>query len=232
MMNGFSCGSTFKEEQMISFKRLPILLGAVMMMATAAFAQTSGTVTINGSNPEAFSLTDTGGAALSATVNLGVLTPASTNTLTTSAPVTVRMRSNKVYKVTAQASALTITGPGAVDGGNTITLQDIGFGVTGMTLTGTNVANSGSRTETLPVGFDVSGGWPVASNGLNPAYSLTLNDITTPTQVLAGTRISKKGNLITDNNFISVSFGVAVLPQFFTPNTGFSTVITLTMASQ
>jgi hypothetical protein len=217
---------------MISFRRLPILLGAVMMMASAAFAQTSGTITINGSNPEAFSLTDTTGAALSATVNLGVLIPAANNTLTTSAPVTVRMRSNKAYKVTAQASALNITGGGAVDGGDTITLQDIGFGVTGMTLTGTNVANSGSRTETLPAGFDVSGGWPVASNGLNPAYALTLNDITSPTQVVAGGRISKKGNLITDNNFISVSFGVAVLPQFFTPNTSFSTVITLTMASQ
>jgi hypothetical protein len=49
---------------------------------------------------------------------------------------------------------------------------------------------------------------------------------------LAGQRISKRGNLITDNNFISVSFGVAVLPQLFTPSTSFSATVTLTMASQ
>jgi len=217
---------------MISFKRLPILLGAAMMMASAAFAQTTGTINVTGINPEAFSLTDTGGNALSTTIALGTLTPGADNTLTTGGPVTVRMRSNKAYKVTAQASALTFTTPGLADLGDTITLSDIGFGVTGMTLTGANVANTGSRTETLPGGFDVSGGWPAASNGLNPSFALTLNSITSPTQILAGGRISKRGNLITDNNFISVSFGVAVLPQFFTPNAGFSTTITLTMASQ
>lgn len=216
---------------MISFKRLTMVLGAVMMMASAAFAQ--NTITVTGNNPEAFSLTDTGGNTLSATIALGALTPSNTNALTVGGPVTVRMRSNKAYKITAQASALTFSPGGAVpDGGDTIALTDIGFGVTAMNLTGVNVVNTGSRTETLPAGFDVSGGWPAASNGLNPTWALTLDSITSPTQILAGQRISKKGNLITDNNFISVSFGVAVLPQFFTPTTGFQTVITLTMASQ
>ena len=60
MTNGFFSGSTIKEERMITFRRLPMLLGAVMMMASAAFAQNTG-LTINGNNPEAFSLTDTGG---------------------------------------------------------------------------------------------------------------------------------------------------------------------------
>jgi hypothetical protein len=232
MTNGFFSGSTIKEERMISFKRLPILLGAAMMMASAAFAQTTGTINIGGNTPDAFSLTDTGGAALSATVTLGTLTPSNNNTLTTGGPVTVRMRSNKAYKVTAQTTTWTLTNSALADGGDDITPGDIGFGVTAMSLTGANVVNTGSRSETLPAGFDVSGGWPAASNGLNPNYALTLGSLNSPTQILAGQRISKRGNLITDNNFISVSFGVAVLPQFFTPSTSFAATVTLTMASQ
>jgi hypothetical protein len=232
MTKGFFCGSTIKEERMITFRRLPMLFGAAMMMASAAFAQT-GTITVSGTNPEAFSLTDTNGAPLSATLSLGTLTPANNNTLQIATPVTVRIRSNKAYKLSAQASVLSFNTPGLQQGGDDIALTDIGFGITGMTLTGANVANSGSRAETIPAGFDVSGGWGVtATNGLTPAFTKTLNDITTDTQILQGLRVSRKGNMITDNNFISVSFGVAALPQYFTPNASFSSTITLTIASQ
>jgi hypothetical protein len=218
------------EEPMISFKRAAVLLGAVMMLASAAFAQTAGTITVTGATPEAFSLTNTSDGTLSSTIALGSLTPGNTNTLSTGTAV-VRMRSNKAYKVTAQAS-LTITGAGSADGGNDISLSDIGFGITSTTLTGGNVANSGSRTDAIAAGYDVSGGWPAASNGLTPAFTKTLNDISGSTQVLQGTRISKKGNMATNDNFISVTFGVATLPQLFTPNASFSSVITLTIASQ
>ena len=216
---------------MISFKRLPVLLGVVMMLTSAAFAQTGGTITVTGTTPEAFSLTNTSEAALSSTIALGTLTPGNTNTLTTGT-ADVRLRSNKAYTLTAQASALNVTGPGSADGGDTISLSDIGFGITSMTLTGANVANSGSRTESIAAGFDASGGWPAAANGLTPAFGKTLNDVTSATQVLSGTRISARGNLATNDNFITLTFGVATLPQFFTPNTGFSSVITLTIASQ
>jgi hypothetical protein len=40
MTNGFFNVSTIKEEPMISFRRLPVLLGAVLMLASEAFAQT------------------------------------------------------------------------------------------------------------------------------------------------------------------------------------------------
>ena len=215
---------------MISFKRLPILLGAAMMMASAAFAQT-GTINVNGTTPEAFSLTNPSGGALSSTISLGVLTPANTGNVT-SGTATVNMRSNKAYKVTAQSSALTITTPGATDGGDDIGLTDIGFAVTAMTLTGGNVANSGARTESAGAFALPVAGWPTSTDGLTPSFGRTLNDIQTAQQILQGTRISKKGNLMTGDNFISVTFGVATLPQFFTPNASFSAVITLTMASQ
>jgi hypothetical protein len=67
---------------------------------------------------------------------------------------------------------------------------------------------------------------------LTPSFTKTLNDITgTGAQVISGSRISSKGNLATNDNYISVFFGVATLPQFFTPNAGFSSTITLTIAA-
>ncbi|HEX4997572.1 MAG TPA: hypothetical protein VFY29_05075 [Terriglobia bacterium] len=216
---------------MVTFKRLLILPGVIVILASAAFAQTGGAITVTGANPESFSLTNTSEGTLSSTIALGSLTPGNTNTLTTGT-ADVRLRSNKAYKLTAQATALNITGGAAADGGDTIALSDIGFGITSITLTGANVANNGARTDAIGAGFDVTGGWPAAANGLSPTFTASLNEVTSATQVLSGTRISKKGNLATTDNYITVTFGVATLPQFFTPNTGFSSVITLTIASQ
>ena len=208
-----------------------IAAGAVLGLATGAFAQTSGTTTVTGTNPEAFSLTNVSEGTLSSTIALGTLTPAAGGTLNTNT-ATIRLRSNKAYKITAQAGTLSVTGAGSADGGNSVALSDIGFGITTTSLTGANVANTGSRTDAIGSGFDVSGGWPAATNGLTPAFTKTLNDISSATQVLSGSRISSKGNLTTDNNFITATFGASTLPQFFTPNSGFSSVITLTVASQ
>lgn len=214
---------------MISFRRLAILPGVVLMLASAAFAQT-GTITVSGTTPEAFSMTNTSGNTLSATIAFNVMTPANSTTVVSDEAI-VRMRSNKAYKVSAQAAALNITGPGAADGGDTIALSDFGFGITQVVTTGGNVATP--RTDTVAPNFSVTS-WPAATNGLTPSFTRRLSDIAAPASidVLSGTRISKKGNLATDDNFIEVKFGVATLPQFFTPNTGFSTIITLTMASQ
>ncbi len=208
-----------------------IAAGAAFGLATGAFAKTNGTITVTGTNPEAFSLTNVSEGALSSTIALGTLTPAAGGTLNTNT-ATIRLRSNKAYKVTAQAGTLSVTGAGSADGGSSIALSDIGFGITATSLTGANVANTGSRADAIAAGFDVSGGWPVATNGLTPAFTKTLNNISSATQVLSGTRISSKGNLTTDNNFITATFGASTLPQFFTPNSGFSSVITLTVASQ
>jgi hypothetical protein len=197
---------------------------------SAAFAQTSGTIQVTGTTPEAFSLTSAAEGTLSSTIALSTLTPSNNNTLTVGT-ADVHLRSNKVYKVTAQAGALSFSSPEGSDGGDTIALTDLGFGITSKTLTGANVANSGSRTDTIATGFDVTGGWPAATNGLTPVFGKTLNDIQTSAQVMNGTRISTKGNISTNNNFIDIQFGVATLPQFFTPNAGFQTTITLTIAS-
>src|SRR5215510_3185581 len=160
---------------MVSFRKQLVWIGVVAILAPAAFAQTSGTITVTGTDPVAVSLTDTSEGTLSTSIALGTLTPANNNTLA---------------------------------------LTDIGFGVTSMTLTGTNVANSGSRTDAIASGFNAAT-WPTPANGLTPSFTKTLNNITgAGAQVLNGSRISTKGNLATSDNYISVYFGIATLPQF------------------
>jgi hypothetical protein len=208
------------------------LLAIPAILTFQLLGQTTGTITIGGSNPEASSITNPSDTALSATVTLPPLTPTTGGTLTTSS-VPMRLRSNKAYKLSAQATALSFSGAGATDGGSAITLADIGFGVTAIDATGANVATAHSDTITTKFNYSV-GGFPAVTNGLTPFVAGThgtLNDITASTQILNGTRISSKGNISTSNNFVLVTVGIATLPQYFTPNTSFSTTVTLTIAT-
>src|SRR5262245_63899866 len=102
---------------------------ALMLFARTALAQTTGTITVTGSTPTDVSVTNTTDGTLTSTVALGSLTPAAGGTLMTST-VQARLRSNKAYTLSAQASALSISSPAAADGGASISLGDIGFGVT------------------------------------------------------------------------------------------------------
>ena len=215
---------------MVSFQKLLMGAGILMIAVSTSFAQ-NGTVTVIGSDPVAISLTNSSEGTLSTTIDLNVLTPANNNTLTTSTPFEVRLRSNKAYKLTASALGLSFSSAGSNDGGSPIALTDIGFGITSTTLTGANVANTGNRTDAIAAGFNAST-WPTPTNGTTPSFTKTLNNITgAGVEVLSGSRISARGNLSTNDNYISVFFGVATLPQFFTPNSGFSSTVTLTIAT-
>jgi len=207
---------------------IPVL--ALLAMAKMAQAQTTGTILLSGTNPAAVSITTTADASLSTTVALGTLTPTTGGTLATGS-VQVRLRSSKAYVLSAQTTALAFTALGSTDGGTTIAATDIGFGITAIVNTGVNVANTGTRTDTIVAKFSYTGGYPAVVNGLTPflaGTNATLNDISANTQILSGSRISNKGNISTNNNFILATLGLATLPQYFTPNTDFSTTITLT----
>ena len=213
-----------------TMKRL-FTFAVAMLFAKTALAQTTGTITLTGSTPTAVSVTNASDGTLSSTVSLGSLTPAVGSTLMTST-VQARLRSNKAYTLSAQAASLSISSPAAADGGASISMGDIGFGITAIDATGTNVATG--HSDTIASLFNYSSGFPAVTNGLTPFASGTngtLNDLTSNTQVLSGTRISSKGNLSTNNNFVLVTFGIATLPQYFTPNSGFSTTVTLTIAA-
>jgi len=207
---------------------------AFFLYTQTCLAQTTGTLTVTGTNPTSVSATNTSDSNISATIALGTLTPATGSSLV-SGSVQVRLRSNKAYTLSAQATALNFSSPGAADGGNAISADDIGFGVTAIDATGANVATA--HTDTIVGGtpsFDYRSGWPAVANGLTPfvaGTNATLNNISANTQVLSGSRISSKGNISTNNNFVLVTFGIATLPQYFTPNSGFSSTITLTVAA-
>jgi hypothetical protein len=211
--------------------KLLLIFSVIALLAGTASAQTTGTITVSGTTPTAVSVTNASDATLSSTVALGTLTPAAGGSLM-SGTVQARLRSNKAYTLSAQAAALSVSGAAAADGGASLTLSDIGFGVTAIDATGSNVATG--HTDTIVSLFNYGSGFPAVSNGLTPfvaGTNGTLNDLTSSTQVLSGSRISAKGNLSTNNNFVLVTFGVATLPQYFTPNSGFSTTVTLTIAA-
>ena len=211
-----------------------LLILAVAILACAPFvtAQTTGTLSLSGNIPEAYSLTNVGGTQISAaSVALGALIPANNQTLVTDETVAGYLRSNHKYKLTAQVGTLT-RGAGSADNGDSIQLSDIGFGIRGLVKNGANVVNQASHVAVTK--FDYTGGWPSVSGGLTPfvaGTNGTLNDITTDTQVLGGQRISKLGNITTTDNAVQLTFGFAVLPQYFSPDGGFSATITLTVAT-
>jgi hypothetical protein len=206
-----------------------------MLLASAQIgvAQTTGTITVSGTDPEAFSITSITDAPLGATVILGNLNPATGGVLT-SGTTQIRLRSNKMYNLTAQATALNFVGAGNDDNGRPIALTDFGFGISSIDATAVNVANHANHNVVAIYNYDPR--TVAVTNGLTPFVAGThgtLNDIAGGgTLILSGPRISIQGNISTDNNFVLATLVVATLPQYLTPNTSFSTTITLTIASQ
>ena len=203
-----------------------------LMLAANVFGQTSGSIVVSGSDPEAISVTNTSDTVLSSTVNLGTLTPTTGSSLVTGS-TQIRLRSNKAYTVSAQATSLSFVGAGSANGGSTLALSDIGFGISSTDATGANVANATGHSVVNLFNYDPS--TVAVSNGLTPYASGThgtLSDLSSSTQIMSGPRISAKGNVSTNNNFVLVTMKMATLPQYFTPNTSFSTTITLTVGLQ
>ena len=196
------------------------------------FGQSSGSIAVSGSDPESISVTNTSDTVLSSTVNLGTMTPTTGSSLVTGS-TQIRLRSNKAYTVSAQATSLSFVGAGSTDGGSTLALSDIGFGISSTDATGANVANATGHGVVNRFNYDPS--TVTVTNGLTPYVSGThgtLSDLSSSTQIMSGPRISAKGNMSTNNNFVVVTMKMATLPQYFTPNTSFSTTITLTVALQ
>ena len=203
------------------------------LAAVAAFAQTTGSITVIGSIPDSISMTNVSNSPLTATTSLGALVAANSSTLATlGSGVDVRIRSNKQFKLSAVA-VFTNSGAGLDDGGTPITPADIGFGITAKDVTGANVVTA-RGLDAISGKFDyistTFGSLPV-NNGKTPfvpGTNGTLSDLASSAQLMTGNRISKLGNIQSDDNFMKLSFNVATLPQYFSPTTAFSAVITLT----
>jgi hypothetical protein len=159
------------------------------------------------------------------------------NVLKAPAPLAIRLRSNAPYRLTVQAGSLVgITDGSATSGSTTaqsIKTGHIGFGITAVDVSLSRVVGGGStpvRSDPIAAGFDARSGWPRVRNGRTPAFTKTLHDIYgVDVQILSGPRISADGDNYSNNNFITLMVGIAVLPQFMTAGS-FSGVVTFTIA--
>jgi hypothetical protein len=225
-------------------KRLAKLALGMTLLALAAgtaSAQSTGSVTINGSVAKSASIrwwsftalnTETGTNApntqnspLLFTLNVGDVSPANLNNYA-GGKVKVILRTNAAYALSAQVTAS--SGFGAASGD--LTLSDVGFGLS-------NLANSGGLVFGDPATNSVIAGSfgndpSTASKNADgvPTFPTSLNNVSSATQVLSGPRISKGGSVSSPNNGLLVDTVYAIGPQYFTPTT-FSATVTYTITT-
>lgn len=227
--------------------RLPLLIFALSILSIPAFAQSSGTINLAGTVSGyvevraggAAALTDNVGGGITnnkakgdllnpstMTINFGEVSPSNTNPFVY-ANVPLRLRSNVLYTLKASAAAMTYGGGNDAD---SVTLADIGFGVT----TATRDSGGGvmAGTDTYGSGH----GDPMSNGAANPSgrfvytSGFSLNDYTSDTTILNGTRIMQAAVPTGSTNGLVVDTVFAIKPQFFTPGT-FSTTVTFTIST-
>jgi hypothetical protein len=213
------------------------------MTALVASAQTSGTVTVNGSVAKSASIrwwsyaalnSETGTNApntqntpLAFTLSLGDVSPTNTHTYA-GGKVKVVLRSNAAYAVSAQVTAS--SGFGAAASGD-ITLADIGFGLDSLANSGALVFGDPATNSTIAGSFGNDPSTASKNGDGVPSFTTTLNNVASAaTQVLSGPRISNRGDISSPNNGLLVDTVYAVGPQYFTPTT-FSATVTYTITT-
>jgi hypothetical protein len=225
-------------KQLLKLTCLVIVLSAAAVVASA---QTTGTVTVNGSVAKSASIrwwsftalnTETGANApntqnspLLFTLTMGDVSPANANNYA-GGKVKVVLRTNAAYVLSAQVSAS--SGFGAASGD--LRLADVGFGLA-------NLANSGDlvfgdpATDSVVAGSFGNDPSSAAKNADGvPTFATSFNNLSAATQVLSGPRISKGGSVSSPNNGLLVDTIYAIGPQFFTPTT-FSATVTYTITT-
>jgi hypothetical protein len=217
-----------------------MILTAAMITIVATHAassvSSSGTATFGGTVPTTFNISNINNGSLSGAFGSFGTLVVGNGMLNTPSPVVFRLRSNAPYILTAQVGALVGISDGEADTGSSTTIKtgDIGFGFTAaIDQSGGSVAGGGAaptRVDTIAPGFDMRGGWPSASGGRTPVFTKTLHDIYgQDVQILNGPQISAKGDNSSDDNFITITVGIATLPQYW--NAGaFRGVVTFTIA--
>jgi len=223
-------------------QRFVVFTTAMMMLPGIILAQgTTGTGTFGGTVPLTFAITDATNASLAGTLGTLSTLTIGKSTLVTPTPMAFRLRSNGPYKLSAAVTA--ITGANFSDGAATpdasttaqdIKTGDIGFGFTSAIVqTGLSVVGGGttpSRIDTIVTGYDAHAGFATTTDGHTPAFTKTLHDIYNGVQILSGDRISSSGDNSSDDNYLTVTLGIAAVPQYWTPVV-FTGTVTLTIAT-
>ncbi len=216
-----------------------MMLSAAMIsiIATHAISNTGsiGTATFGGTVPTTFNITNVNNGSLSGAFGTFGTMTIGNGTLKSPSPVVFRLRSNAPYVLTAEVGGLVgISDDVANTANSSIKTGDIGFGFTAAIDQGGKFVVGGgatpTRTDTIAPGFDMRNGWPSVSGGQTPVFTKTLHDIYGQNvQILNGPRISAGGDNSSDDNFITITVGIAALPQYWNNGT-FSGTVTFTIA--
>jgi hypothetical protein len=161
-------------------------------------------------------------------IDFGEVGPTNTNSFVT-ATVPLRLRSNVSYTLKTSASAIT-----GVTDASSVTLADIGFGIT----TATRDAGAGVAAGADTIVATASGDPTLGANGsidvvtgryiYNASHSLA--NYTSSTTVLTGPRIMSAMVPTGNTNGLVVTSIFSIKPQFFTPGS-FSTSVTFTISN-
>jgi hypothetical protein len=165
------------------------------------------------------------------TIDFGEVGPSNTANFVT-ATVPLRLRSNVSYTLKMSAAAM-VYGSGTPDS-SSVTLPDIGFGVTAASRdSGAGVA-SGTDTIAAAANGDPSSGSNGAVNGSSGRYVYntghSLGDYTSSTTILTGPRVMNAMVGSANTNGLVVTTMFSLKPQFFTPGS-FSTSVTFTISN-
>jgi hypothetical protein len=235
--------------------RLLFAIGIVAMSTAAAAAQTndSGSVTLQGTVSGyvevraggAATLTNNSGGGITnnkikgdklnnpttMAIDFGEVGPSNGASFVT-ATVPLRLRSNVSYTLKTSAAAMTY-GSGTPDT-SSVTLADIGFGVTTATRDSGGGVASGTDTIAASANGDPTAGGNGSVSGATGRYVYntghSLGDYTTSTTILTGPRIMNAMVGSGNTNGLVVTTLFSVKPQFFTPGS-FSTSVTFTISN-
>ncbi len=225
-------------------KKVALALALTAFTAGASLAQSSGTVTVNGSVGNAASVrwwsytplnTESGsnvpavqGGPLSFTLDLGDVAAGTNLNAYAGGTVQLMLRSNNTYTLSAQVTAS--SGFGVAANGD-IVQSDLGFGLANLTNSGALVQGDPAGGSTIAGSFGNDPSAAVKDGDGVPAFAATLADIAGSTPVLSGPRISAGGGMGSPNNGLLVDTIYAVAPQLFSPTGAFSATVTYTIST-
>lgn len=165
------------------------------------------------------------------TIDFGEVGPSNSASFVT-ATVPLRLRSNVSYTLKMSAAAMTYGG-GTPDS-SSVTLPDIGFGVTSATRDSGGGVATGTDTIAATANGDPTSGSNGSINATSGRYVYntghSLGDYTSSTTVLTGPRVMNAMVPTGNTNGLVVNTMFSIKPQFFTPGS-FSTSVTFTISN-
>jgi hypothetical protein len=165
------------------------------------------------------------------TIDFGEVGPSNTASFVT-ATVPLRLRSNVSYTLKTSAAAMTY-GSGTPDA-SSVTLADIGFGLTTATRDSGGGVAAGTDTVAATADGDPTLGANGSVDGVTGRYIYvaghSLANYTTSTTVLTGPRVMNAMVASGNTNGLVVTTIMSIKPQFFTPGS-FSTSVTFTISN-